>query len=151
MVPVKPSASQPVSVQEAIPAASVNNKPQTDSVELQSAPKKKRGPIRVLKDTIAGIKKAFASFKEYAKGTVKGITTGFAAGSMVFTAGSIFNALKAKSAQKAGLEVVKKFPNKLVAGVVAAGALAVNLWTASLNATEAKSDIDHRWKGHNNV
>lgn len=151
MVPVKPSASQAVSVQEAVPAAPVNNKPQTDSVELQSVPKKKRGPIRALKDTVAGIKKVFASFKEYAKGTVKGLTAGFAAGSMVFTAGSIFNAVKAKSAQKAGLEVAKKVPNKALAAIVAAGALAVNLWNASLNATEAKSNIDHRWKGHDNV
>ena len=54
----------------------------------------------------------------------------------------------AKKAGEETVKVVKKIPNKALAVIVAGIALAANIWTASLNATEKSSNIDHRWTGH---
>lgn len=144
-------ASAPVAsttVQSAIPAAATNA-PATDTVEIQKTETKKQGPIKKLKTFIANIKKAFASAGEYIKGGAKGIASGAVAGSLVYTGGAIINGLKDKAALKAGQEAGKKIPNKFLAGAVALVALGVNIWNASLNATEKRSQIDHRWTGHN--
>ena len=147
--------TQPITVKDAIPTTKVKEQ-QTDSVEISSQENKKKGPIKSLKEFIANIKKFFATTGEYAKGTAKGITSGVVAGSVVYTAGSVINFAKQKAAnsaaKKAGEEtakVVKKIPNKALAVVVGGIALAANIWTASLNATEKGSNIDHRWTGHN--
>lgn len=146
---VMPQSSQSVSVKEAIPASTVAS----DTVEISNK-KEKKGLIKSVKGFIAGVKKFFAAAGEYTKGTVKGLTSGVVAGSIVYTGGTAFNAIRQtlanRSAQKAGEEVVKvvkKFPSKVAAGIVAVGALAGNLWTASLNATEKQSEIDMRWTG----
>ena len=146
-VPVQ--TPQSVSVKEAIPASTVAN----DTVEISNK-KEKKGLIKSVKGFIANVKKFFAAAGEYTKGTVKGIATGAIAGSVVYTGGTAFNAIRQgladRSAQKAGEEVakvVKKFPSKVAAGIIAVGALAANLWTASLNATEKQSEIDMRWTG----
>ena len=146
-----PTASVPV--KDSIPAAQVNNGPQTDVAELSTADKPKKGPIKKFKGFIAGIKKFFASAGEYIKGSVKGLISGAVAGSIVYSAGSLFNGARAKSAAKVGEEAVKslkKFPAKTVALIAGGLAVAVNLFNASLNVTEKKSNIEHRWVGHYN-
>ena len=77
------------------------------------------------------------------------------ADSVEISAGSVINFAKQKAAnsaaKKAGdetVKVVRKIPNKALAVIVAGIALAANIWTASLNATEKSSNIDHRWTGH---
>ena len=148
-VGVQSQTPQSVSVKEAIPASTVAN----DSVELSNK-KEKKGIIKSVKGFVAGVKKFFAAVGEYTKGTFKGIVTGAIAGSIIYTGGNAFNAIRQgianRTAQKAGEEaakVVKKFPSKIAAGIVAVGAIAANLWTASLNATEKQSEIDMRWTG----
>ena len=142
-------SQQSISVKDAIPASSVTE----DSVQLSNK-KEKKGLIKSVKGFIAGVKKFFAAAGEYTKGTVKGLVTGAVAGSVVYTGGTAFNTIKQKladrSATQAGeqaAKIAKKFPAKVAACIVAAGALAANLWTASLNATEKQSQIDMRWTG----
>lgn len=142
-----PAASEPIAVKDALPASNVQAAQPADSVELSSKPKK-QGPIKTIKNGIANIKKTFATAGEYVKGTFKGIKNGAIAGSIIYTGGSILNHVKAKNAAKAGVESFKKMPNKALAIIAAGIALAGSLWNASLNATEKKSDIDHRWTGH---
>lgn len=142
-----PVNSQPlepakVQVQQAIPATNVV---QEDKVEISNNKTQKKGLIKTVKGGIASIKKFFATTGAYIQGTAKGIGQGAVAGSLIYTGGSIVNAVKAK---KAGAETFKKVPNKALAFVAAGVALAANLWTASLNATEKSSAIDHRWTGH---
>lgn len=132
-----------VTVQDSIPAANVASH---DKVEISSGTKEKKGFIASVKGGISGMKKFFASTGAYIKGTAKGIGQGAVVGSLIYTGGSIVNAIKGKKANAADF---KKLPNRALAIVGAGLALAANLWTASLNATEAKSNIDHRWKGHN--
>lgn len=142
--------AESVQVKTAIPASNVAAD-KTDSVELSASKKEKKGPIKTIKGFIANVKKFFATTGAYAKGTAKGIMTGAVAGSVVYTGGAIINGIKTKAAQKAGEEAmqkVSKVPNKLLAGAVALIALGANIWNASLNATEANSNIDHRWTGH---
>ena len=148
-VGVQNNTPQSISVKDAIPASTVAS----DTVELSNK-KEKKGVIKSVKGFIAGIKKFFAAVGEYTKGTVKGIATGAVAGSIVYTGGTAFNAIRQgladRAANKAGeqaAKIVKKFPSKVAAGVVAVGALAANLWTASLNATQKQSEIDMRWTG----
>ncbi len=100
-----------------------------------------------LKGFIARVKSAFATFGEYTKGTFKGVTSGVVAGSVVYTAASAINFIRNKAAEKAGT-VAKKLPNKFLAGAAALAALGINLWNASLNANEKRSEIHHRWIGH---
>ena len=146
---VPAQSPQSVTVKEAIPASAVTN----DTVEISNK-KEKKGLIKSVKGFIANVKKFFATAGEYTKGTFKGIATGAVAGSVVYTGGTAFNAIRQglanRSAQKTGEEVakvVKKFPSKVAAGIIAVCALAANLWTASLNATEKQSEIDMRWTG----
>lgn len=147
------TTDKPVTVKDAM---SEPEKPvgaqQADSIEIsskQKEQKEKKGPIKTIKGFIANVKKFTATTSEYVKGTIKGLATGAVAGSVVYTAGQIINSVKTKSALKAGKEATK-IPNKLLAGAVAVIALGANIWTASLNATEKQSQIDHRWTGHNN-
>ncbi len=150
-----------VNLSDALPSAAskVNNDSNTDVVEISN--KQKKGPIKSIKGFIANIKKIGISASEYTKGGAKGIAAGAVAGSIVYTAGSIFNGIKKSgfekaqtAAKKAGEEFAKTKPAKVPAAILAAGAaaiaLGVNIWNASLNATERKSNVDHRWIGHNN-
>ena len=129
-----------------------------DTVEISTQTKEKKGPVKAVKGFIANVKKFFVTTGAYIGGTFKGITSGAVAGSVVFTGATITNALKQKKFNKlaeAAAAKSEQFTKKLhklpakslaiVAGVLALGA---NLWTASLNATEKQSEIDHRWTGH---
>ena len=136
--------TQPIPVKEVITENSQN----IDTVELSTNNKKvKKGPIKAVKGFIANVKKFFATVGEYTKGIVKGVTSGFVAGSVVYTGGSVVNGIRQKLADKAGKEAIKKFPSKVAAGIIAVGSLAVSLWNASLNATQKQSEIDMRWTG----
>ena len=57
----------------------------------------------------------------------------------------------AKALLKGAIKFFKAVPahNKAIAAGAAALALGYNLFNASLNASERKADIDHRWLGHN--
>lgn len=143
------ATTQPITVKEAISASNVS-----DTVEISNKKAKKKGPIKATKEFIANVKKFFATVGSYTKGTAKGIANGAVAGSVVFTAGSVLNAVKQgsanRAAKKAGEEaakVVKKFPSKVAAGIVAVGAVALSLWNASLDATQKQSEIDMKWTG----
>ncbi len=156
--PERPIASAPamptpgIQVKESIAANNVYG----DTTQFTASKAEKRGPIKSLKRGIANIKKAFATIGEYTKGIFKSIKGAVIAGSVVFTAGSINNAIKTKAAHnalQAGQELPKKIkgtvPAKFLAGVAAAIAVAANLWTASLNAQDARSDIHDRYIGTN--
>lgn len=76
-------------------------------------------------------------------------------GGKIKTALSNFIKKFGSKAKEAGAEVAtqtatefKKVPNKALAFVAAGIAIGVNLWNASLNATEKNSEIEHRWTGH---
>ena len=139
--PTVAPSSAPTSVKVAsdVPAPAAEVKP--DTVELSSAKKEKKGPIKALKGFVGGVKKFFASAGAYTKGAIKGVGTGAVAGSLVYTAGKIINKFSKSS---------KKVPSAIIGGIVAAGALAINLWNASLNATQKNSEIDLRYEGLKN-
>lgn len=132
-----------VSVKESLPAVKVETPSKSDTVEISTKKeekKTKRGPIKALKNTIANIKKYFASVKAYTKGFFKGIFKGGIAASVAYTGISIFNKIKKKPENsKLGF---------IVGGVIMAGSLIASIWNASLDLSEKKSEIDHRWTGH---
>lgn len=111
----------------------------SDSVEISGNKKVKKGPIKALKGFIGNVKKFFASASEYVKGGFKGIVTGAALGSVIYTAGSIINKVRNKNGKG----------HIILASLAGIGSIAANLWTASLNSTEKQSQIEHRWTGHN--
>ncbi len=131
-----------VKMNDALPPASADVSAKGDTFETSEAkePKKRKGPIKALKSMIANVKKFGASTAEYSKGLIKGLGFGVVAGSVLYTGGEAVKHFKPKA----------KVPNKLLAGLVLAGSIAVNMWNASLNATEKNSEIDHRWLGHKN-
>ena len=141
--PVKPAVAQ-TSVQEAIPASTVEKK---DSVEISSskkaAKKEKKGLIAGTKEFIANVKKFFTTAGIYIKGTAKGIGIGAIAGSAVYGATEIFNLIAKK-----GDHGKKNVLGIALGAATALATLAGNLWTASLDATEKKSEIEHRYIGH---
>ena len=149
MQPSQQVASNPVvKVEDSIPSSAVKS----DTLEISNnkpEKKEKKGIIRSFKGFIAGIKKFFATSGAYVKGGAKSIAAGAIGGSIVYTGGAAINAIRNR-AVKGTDKVIKKIPNKALAFVVAAGALVVNLWTASLNATQKQSEIDLRYTGLNN-
>ena len=129
-----------VPVKDALPATDVKG----DTVELSTASAEKKGPVKKFKGFIANIKKVFASTGEYTKGTVKGVGYGAVGGSLVYTGSKLITGVKKflnKNSQ------IKALPAKTLAILTAVGVLAVNLWKASLNATEKRSEIDLRYTG----
>lgn len=138
--PQQASASVQSAVQTAAAApAAVQN----DTVEISTASQQKKGPIKSLKGFIANIKKFFSTTSEYVKGGAKGFTSGAVAASVVYTGSQIIKHF-AKEGSK--LKKLHSVPLSIITG---AGVLASNIWTASLNATEKASNIEHRWTGHN--
>lgn len=133
--PAKVATPEAVKVQDAVAASNVSG---TDKVELSSQPKEKKGPIRAIKDFIGGVKKFFSTTGEYAKGATKGVVTGAALGSVIYTIGDIANKVKKKTGKA----------HMVLAGIAAVGSVAAGLWNASLNASEKASNIDHRYSGH---
>lgn len=145
-----------------------------DTVEVNSskepaqAPeqKQKRSFIQKFKNGVAAIKKFFIGVGEYTKGTVKGLFYGgIAAGGVlgidaIRGASKIIKSVKAgdlaKPIAEAAPEAAKKAAkvlstkDKVVAGLVGAAVFGYQLFKASLNSTEKKADVDHRWgSGHN--
>lgn len=133
--PAKVSSPESVKVQDAVAASNVVGQ---DQVELTAQPKKKKGPIKAVKEFIGNIKKFFSTAGEYVKGTAKGVVTGAALGSVIYTVGDIAN----KARKKTGKGHV------VLAGAAAVISVAANLWNASLNASEKASNIEHRYTGH---
>lgn len=133
--PAKVASPETVKVQDAVAASTVSG---SDKVELSSQPKQRKGPIRAVKDFIGGVKKFFSTTGEYVKGTVKGLVTGAALGSVIYTVGDIANKVKKKSGKG----------HMVLAGIAGVASVAASLWNASLNATEKASNIDHRYSGH---
>lgn len=146
-IPVPQTAAPSATVKSVLPSSPVTKANAADVADLSTAKTAKKGPIKSVKGFISNIKKFFATASEYAKGTFKGIKNGVVAGSVVYTMGAIYNSVKSKAAAKAQVEF-KNIHNKFLAGAAAAIALGASIWNASLNATQAKSDIDHRWTGH---
>lgn len=133
--PAKVASPETVKVQDAVAASTVSG---SDKVELSSQPKQRKGPVRAVKDFIGGVKKFFSTTGEYVKGTVKGLVTGAALGSVIYTVGDIANKVKKKAGKG----------HMVLAGIAGVASVAASLWNASLNASEKASNIDHRYSGH---
>lgn len=133
----------------------VATQPQAQDEVVTQEPKKKKGIIRKFKDGFSSVKKFFIGIGEYAKGTVKGLLYGGVAAGSVIGVDAIMGASKiikdAKAGEIAGKAVkVLSTKGKIAAGVVGLAVLGYNLFKASLNASEKKADVDHRWgSGHN--
>ncbi len=148
-LPPQAAPKTDVKVEQAVAASTVEKQ---DTVELSSKePKEKKGLFASFKSGIASIKKAFASIGAYASGTVKGIKNALVGGSIIYTGGTIINAVRTKKVAKLGEEAAKKvktLPAKALAIATAAIAFGASLFNAHLNANEAGANIDHRWTGH---
>lgn len=145
-----------------------------DTVEVNNSkepvqtpePQKNSSFIQKFKNGIAAIKKLFIGVGEYTKGTVKGLFYGgIAAGGVlgidaIRGASKIINSVKAENlakpieenAPKVAKKAVKVLSTKgkVVAGLVGAAIFGYQLFKASLNSTERKANVDHRWgSGHN--
>ena len=131
---------QGIMVKDAIASAKVNN--QNGDTHQISKKVKKEGPIKRLKRGIANVKKFFATVGEYAKGLGKGVFYGTVAGGSVYGAGALANVIKKHS--NADAKLIK---NKNWAIATAACVLVANLWKASLNATDVRSNIHDRYIG----
>ena len=141
-------------------AQTVSEPAKADSVQVSEEakadkPKEKKSFIRRFKDGFAGIKKFFIGVGEYTKGTVKGLFYGGIAAGTVIGADAIRGAARiikdAKAGEAAGKAIkVLSTKGKVAAGIVGLAVLGYQLFKASLNATEKKADVDHRWgSGHN--
>lgn len=152
-------SNKPVSQPKVEPAV-VAEKPDVVEVkqpENSDKPKEKKSFIRGFKDCVASIKKFFVGVGEYTKGTVKGIVYGGIGAAAVLGADAIMGASKIIKTAKAGETLNKaakvlSLKGKVAAGAVGLAVLGYQLFKASLNATEKKADVDHRWgSGHNKV
>lgn len=133
----------------------VPTQPQEQDEVVIQEPKKKKSLIRKFKDGYASFKKGLITAGEYTKGTVKGLFYGGVVAGGVVGVDAIMGASKIIKSAKAG-ELADKAvkvlstKGKVLAGVVGLAVLGYNLFQASLNASEKKADIDHRWgSGHN--
>lgn len=111
--------------------------------------KKSTGPIQGTKNIIAGLQKAWVTVSEYTKGTVSGAVGGAALGL------ATFGAFWGRNLVKAGIKIKNITPSKpkkaglVVSSGVALATLGYNLFKASLNVSERKAAIDHRYNtGH---
>jgi hypothetical protein len=131
---------------------------QTQDEVITQEPKKK-SIIRKFKDGFSSIKKFFIGIGEYTKGAVKGLLYGGIAASSIIGIDAVKGATRIIKDAKAGnlisngaKEAVKVLSTKgkIVAGTVGLGVMAYQLFQASLNASEKKAGVDHRWgSGHN--
>ena len=133
----------------------VPTQPQPQDEVVTQEPKKKKSIVRKFKDGVSSVKKFFIDVGEYTKGTVKGLFFGGIAAGGVIGADAIRGASKIIKDAKAG-EIADKAvkvlstKGKVAAGAVGLAVLGYNLFKASLNASERKANIDHRWgSGHN--
>ena len=127
-VTVSNAVAQPAATKEVIKA---------DTLEMEGDKKQKKGVVSSVSRGIGGIKKFFASAGAYTKGVFAGIAGGAVAGSLVYTASAALKALKKKPQTKG---------SAILAGLVAAGTFAFNMYKAYLNSNDAKAQIDHRYR-----
>lgn len=133
----------------------VSTKPQAQDEVVVQEPKKKKGVIRKFKDGISSIKKFFMGVGEYAKGTVKGLFYGGITAGTVIGVDAIMGATKIIKNAKAGNVAEKAVKvlstkGKVAAGAVGLAVLGYHLFKSSLNLSEKKANVDHRWgSGHN--
>lgn len=130
-----PTQQQPVKVEQ-VASAPVEKK---DEVVISSNQEKKKGGK--ISRGIAQIKKVFASISEHTKGFFKGLKSGLISGSVVYTVGTIASKLRKNKASK-------PLPSAALGIATAVATFAINMWKGHLNANEKKSDIEHRWIGH---
>lgn len=126
-VTVSNAVARPAATKEVIKA---------DTLETEDK-KQNKGVVSSVSRGIGGIKKFFASAGEYTKGVFAGIAGGAVAGSLVYTASAALKALKKKPQTKG---------SAILAGLVAAGTFAFNMYKAYLNSNDAKAQIDHRFR-----
>lgn len=135
----------------------VSTKPQAQDEVITQEPKKKKGVIRKFKDAYSSVKKFFIGVGEYIKGAAKGLLFGGIAAGAIIGADAIKGATKIIKDAKAGdiagkATKVLSTKGKIAAGAVGVAVLGYQLFKASLNASEKKAGVDHRWgSGHNNV
>lgn len=148
-----PTAEVPVS--SVVPAQDINAQKNDEFVSQEKETKKPKGPFGSFRSIISNIKKSLVSISEYTKGVFSGIKDGAIFGSIAFTGVSLKHAFDQhtirKAAEKAGELVPPATKSKLaipVALAVAAIAMVKNIWSASLDANKKKSDIHHKYIGH---
>ena len=101
--------------------------------------------IKSIKRGIANVKKFFATVSSYANGIYKGAVYGAGTGLAVLGIGGIANAVKKhKATANEKVKLIHSKPLAIAAGICV---LAGNIWKASLNATDARSDIHDRYVG----
>ena len=127
------SAPTTVKVTDVMPSIPAAGTMDTDKVDLTSAKKTKE-------------KKGVATFNEYSKGFFKGIKNGAIFASLIYTGGSVINKIAAITKKKN--PAISNKAIVITAAVSAIASLGVSLWKSSLNASEKRSDIEHRWTGH---
>ena len=124
--------------------------------------KKKTSLVQRFKNFVAGVKKFFIASWEYTKGTAKGIFYGATAALGILGVDGVINAVKNAKADKLvetatdvapkAIEKAKRFSTKgkVFAGIAAVATLGYQLFKSSLNVSEKKAAVDHRWgSGHN--
>ena len=138
--PVVPAPS--VDTTDKVEITPDNESVQQTTTQPEAPKKKKRSFFQRMRDLYASFKKGVINATEYSKGTCKGIVSGAIGVTAVLGVDSMIN-------------LIKKAPNhlstkgKVIAGVVGAVCMGVNLFKAYLNANEKKAQIDHRWQtGH---
>ncbi len=150
-VAAAPVQQNPITVKDVIAASKTEER--EDTVEIKHKQKEKLGPITTLKRGIANVKKFFATVGAYANGIAKGAIYGTGAGIAVLGTGELVNGIKKFAAKhkkpQVDMEKLKLVPSKPLA--IAAGAVVLigSIWKASLNATDARSDIHDRYVGTN--
>ncbi len=160
-VPVMAQELKEDSVDLSTNAVDTKTSEETEVEKNDTEDQDKKGPIKKLKGFIANVKKFFSKSGIYIKGGAKGALIGGVAGSSVFGIGTIVNTIIDKAAKKSeqvaegadeaienAAKAVKHFPAKTLGALTAVGVLIASLWTASLDATQKGSDIEHRYVGH---
>ena len=133
----KSEATAPISKKEQV----IPQYYESDKVEL-SKPKEKRGFFNRLKEGFINIRKFFINAGYAAVGTAKGVVAGAIGGLAVLGGAAVKNMVN-----KAPQTLTKG--NKVLAGVVGASLLGVELIKAKLKANDRGADLDHKWHtGH---
>ena len=137
----QPTISAVPNQQQAVKVVQVASAPveKKDEVVISSNQEKKSGGK--ITRGIAQIKKTFASISEHSKGFFNGLRKGLVSGSVVYTLGTIASKIRKDKTSK-------PLPSAALGIAVAVATLALNTWQGHLNANEKKSDIEHRWIGH---
>jgi len=108
----------------------------------------KKGFITRLKDGFINFRKALINVGAVAKGVAVGVAKGAVGVTSTLGAAVLYNAVKKVPADQVRKTLTTG--NKVLAGAVGLGILAVELIKARLFANQKGSDLDHKWHtGHN--